>query len=307
MAARKSCTHLTWAEAKGKVGGSTSSKSKAISKKVPHHQILAQKIISKQEGEQGPTISRAKLRRSQREDEKAASIKAAAREAEKEERRNRKVKPHELAQDRMLEIVKNLQATSSVVIFEEEESNNSKESIMEIKECKEMQLDEVMALEAIYADTNDFLVSDSSRLEDLREIREILFADDDDQNSIESFIQHPPISFYIQFRIDDYREDTETSLVAYIILSVSLPPRYPMGATPRFELSDIMIVDKTDLCSPDKTLETLAFLDQEKLLDDLRKQAEMVLPDPCVYEAATWLTENVFDAALQMRTHGSLA
>lgn len=307
MAARKSCTHLTWAEAKAKVGGSSNSKSKSTiqTKKVPHNQILAHKIIAKQE-QDGPTISRAKLRRAQREDEKAAAAIAAAREAEKEAQRNRKVKLHELARDRMMEIAKNLQA-SGVVCTEEEQSSHSQESIAEIKECKEMQLDELMALEAIYADTNEFLVSDASQLEQLQEIREALFEDDGNQSAIESFVQHPPISLHIQFSVDDYREkEPEMSLVAYVILSVSLPPRYPLGGKPLFELSDIMIVDKTTECSPDKTLESVAFLDETKLLDGIYKQAESVLPDPCVYEVATWLSENIFDAGLQMRTHASL-
>ncbi len=48
MAARNSCTHITWGEAKSKDNpGGNGKKVKAPPKKLPHNQILAAKIMAK--------------------------------------------------------------------------------------------------------------------------------------------------------------------------------------------------------------------------------------------------------------------
>jgi hypothetical protein len=173
-----------------------------------------------------------------------------------------------------------------------------------------MQLDEIMALEAIYADTDEFLVSDASRLEEMRETRETLFADEDDEAALCSLVRHPPLSFTIQLTIDDPRQsvdDSDMELVGSILLSVELPPLYPFaGPPPRFDFKDIMVTDKTAVCSPDKAPESLAFLDENKLREAMLKEATEILPDPCVYEVVTWLSENAFEF-LQMRTHANLS
>lgn len=301
---------MTWAEAKAKSnpGGSNGTKAKVQTKNVPHNQILAQKIIAKQGGPKEKTISKAKLRRAQREDEKAAAAIAAAREEEIRERRSRTVKPHEVAKERMAKIAQDLQKLS--LSAESLWDANSMEQMNEIKECRDMQLDEIMALEAIYTGTDEFLVSEASRLEELREIRDALSADEEDETALRSFVEHPPLSFSIQLTVEDTREDAEPEmdLVASIVLSVKLPSHYPLqGATPDFQLSDIMITDKNAVCSPDKTLESLAFVDQKKLLNDMVKEATLLLPDPSVYEIVTWLSENAFEESLQMRTHALIS
>jgi hypothetical protein len=44
-----------------------------------------------------------------------------------------------------------------------------------------------------------------------------------------------------------------------------------------------------------KVLATLAILDEGGLVCGFLARAAECLPDPCVYEAATWLTESAFD------------
>jgi hypothetical protein len=317
MAARKSCTKFTWAEAKSKTpgGGSSSGGSKAPPKKTPHNKILAEKIIAKSGDPQERTLSKARVKRAQREDEKATAAIAVAKEERDRERRSRTVKPHEQARERMTELALKLQKASLKDDDDDNDKLNAgdKEKWNEIKECKEMQLDEIMALEAIYADTDEFLVSDASRLEEMRQTRETLFDDEDDEAALRALVRHPPLSFSIQLTIDidnsrqSVDDDSHMELVGSILLSVELPPLYPFaGSPPRFDFTDIMVTDKTAVCSPDKAPESLAFMDETKLREGMLKEATEILPDPCVYEVVTWLSENAF-AFLQIRTHAILS
>lgn len=314
MAARKSCTHLTWAEAKSKAGGSSGGGggTKKNLKNVAHSKILADKIIAKSGTPQEKTISKAKLKRAQREDEKAVAAIQAAKEERERERRSRTVKPHEQAILRMKELAKQTQTLSLKNGIDENArlwDSSCMDKMNEIKECKEMQLDEIMALEAIYAESEEFLVLDASQLEEAREFRERLFSDDGDEAALRALVTHPPIAFAVQLRIDDSSgqcSDSDLELVASILLKVEFPARYPLQSeVPRFYFQDIMITDKKAVCSPDKSLESLAFLDEAKLLEAMLKEASELLPDPCVYEVVTWLSENAF-TWLEMRTHATI-
>merc|ERR1712194_662255 len=102
---------------------------------------------------------------------------------------------------------------------------------------------------------------------------------------------------------DDYRGDDnehEMDLNVLILMRVTLPPLYlnsEGSQTPVWEFLDVMVMDKKFFCSADKPLESLAWLDEQKLKDAMNSEAqESLLPYPCVYESVvTWLSENVYD------------
>ena len=60
----------------------------------------------------------------------------------------------------------------------------------------------------------------------------------------------------------------------------------------------------TAVCSsPDKPLASLAYLEETKLQDAPKMEAEQILPDLCAYEVpVSWLPENLF-GCVTMHTH----
>lgn len=316
MAARKSCTHLTWAEAKNKsgIGGPKGAGGKGKPKGMTHNQVLAQKIISKQLATEGNLVGKKSLRKQTRDDVKAAAVLAAAKEERDRERRERTVRPYELAQERQTELAKGLQSSST-----SDDNNNSNttgdvDTMKEIAECKGMQLDELMALEAIFADTGEYGVCEATRLEDLQQTHESYLEDEDSESVLQTLVDHPAISCTIQLTVPDEMgilkppEDTTTTttmeFVAFVVVHVTLPATYPnAGTAPTIQIHDCMVADKNAVCSPDKPLETLAYLDETKLQEALAEEIQGILPYPCIYEAGvTWLTENIY-TYLELRAH----
>jgi hypothetical protein len=311
---------MTWAEAKAKsgVGGGGGGKKKAPPKNVSHNQILAQKIITKQQQSSGSsgaetTISRKDLRKAARDDERAAAAIQAAKEERERERLNQKVRPSEQAKERMAELSRKL-AESSITSNHHENNKNQwdasdLEKMKQIAECRQIQLDEITALDAIFADTDEFRILQCCRIDEMREKCENYLNDDDNQSLLEAVVKHPDISLSIQLTIDDEgsRNDDGMALVASILLSISLPALYPLySETPIFKLEDIMITDKNAENSPDKPLESLGFLDEKTLMASLNDEATKLLPDLCVYEVGVgWLTENAFKS-FEMRAHAIL-
>lgn len=307
MAARKSCTKLTWDEAKAKVGGSNAytEKKKPIPKNINHGDALTAKVIAKN-GASQQELSQHKslLKKARREEERAAAA-AAKREEERErERADQVVKPHEQARERLKEL-----ALQQVVAFLAPETSSTTTNdfdlseMKQIAECKQMQLDEIMALEAIFADTEEFLVSEASNLEDLREKIEEYQMDEEKEVLLRSVAEHPPVSLYLQLTLDG-----DIDLVASVLLHVTYPQLYPLGgSTPHYEIDYFMVTDRTAVCSADKPLESLAYLEETALRDALKTESGQILPDPCVYEVAvSWLSDNLFDF-VTMHTHGQHA
>ena len=315
MAARKSCTTLSWAEAKTRSGVGSDSKgikkNKEVLRKQDHGAVLAAKIIKKQGGDAASADNK-KLEKAYRKlEEKNAAI-AAKREEEREMKRLaslQEVKPYDMAKDKLSEIMLQLReketdnlpkvdTCSSAGDLNQEESNKEK-----IAECKQMQADEIMALEAMIPE-EDFIVSNASKFSDLKEKLE--------QMDNDSVVKHPPISFLIKLDIDDYRYEkgegeADMALNALVLIRVTLPPLYlnsEDSQAPVWDFEYVMVTDKNAFCSADKPLESLAWLNESDIKEAMTKHAEEVLlPYPCVYEVAvTWLSENIF-SYLNMYPH----
>ena len=304
MAARKSCTHLTWADAK-KVGGSNGAGGKKIiPKNTDHGKALTAKVIAKNTS-QSDISNKKTLQRRERRDEEIAAAAAAKRAEEREiQRLERLVKPFEQANERMIELAKKLQQ-EQVSVSEIDMSNYSIADMQKVAECRELQLNEIMGLEAIYADTHELLVSRSSDLETLQQYIENWQMDDDNEQTLEVILRHPPSSFTIQLTVDGACEsdggndDMNTmNITALLLLRVTLPALYPFdeNSVPVFDFEYFIATDRDAVCNPDKSIETLAHLEEYKLKDALKEEAKQILPDPCVYEVVTsWLIERLFD------------
>ena len=320
MAARNSCTHLTWADAKDKTSSSTGGgggKKPLIPKKIDHGKALTAKIISKnsntsqsdRNNEQKTLLKRIKR------DEERSLIAASKRSAEKErERKERLVKPFEQANERMMELAKKLQQKKEKSAGDDNDSDNnpmdpSIAEMQRVAECRELQLNEVLGLEAIYADTNELLVSHSSDLESLQQHIEQWQVDDSNEHVLKAIGHSPPVSFTLQLTVDgkchsDASDDNHNNstnsreLAASLLLRVTLPALYPLDETsvPVFDVAYFIVTDREAVCNPDKALETLAHLEEGILKDALIIEAKLILPDPCVYEVVTsYLQEHLFD------------
>ena len=299
MAARKSCTHLTWAEAKANTGSAAVKKNKGVLRKQDHGQVLAAKIIAKE----GGGVDDRKLRKAyQKQEEKAAAI-SAKRQEERELKRLaslQEINPYDSAKEKVAVLLA-VKATDDIPhldLLAEGVDLDNEDTQTRIAECKQMQVDELMALEAMIPQ-KDFVLSDASQLS---ELREKLLENDS------RVAYHPPISFIIQLDIDDYRDtNDDMKLNALVLLRVTLPPLYQSSEgsqTPLWEFEHVMVTDKTAKCSADKPVESLAWLDTNEIQRAMSKYAqEDLLPYPCVYEVAvTWLSENIFEF-LNMHPH----
>jgi hypothetical protein len=302
MAARNSCTKLTWNEAKVKAGGANGKKTvkQPNFKNIDHGRVLAAKVIAKSDGRGVDDIvkDRQAARRARKDEQRSAQLQSQRDEA-KELQRQVTVKPFEQAQEKLAELAIEQQAQPqqiNPISSNGGGDDDSSNDLQHIAECKQLQLDELLALEAIYADTDTYLVNDACRLDDLRQLVEDWQDNDNNQALLRSIAQHPPLSFTISLTVED--PSGETELVAYVLLQVTFVPKYPLhdGATPTFHLVYFLVTDKTLVVSANKPLESLGYLNEDTLLPAFSNEAEQLLPDPCVYELASmWLTEHLFD------------
>jgi hypothetical protein len=319
MAARNSCTHITWGEAKSKDNpGGNGKKVKAPPKKQPHNQILAQKIMAKNGFSVGEERKIQKAYRKQEGKVEAASAKHEEARELKRLASLQEVRPYDQAKQKLIERALELQQkplpeSTLTSALTDSDSNDSVaielDELMQIAECKEMQINEILSLEAMMPD--DFFVSTASNMPELQEkLDELSQAEPDDETLLRSIAEHAPLSFLLKLEIDEGMSSSDLSngemeLVALILLRVTPPPLYPSSAPPRWDFESVMVTDKLAMCSADKPLESLAFLDEKRLQQALLEQAEEILPYPCVYEiGVTWLSEQVFEF-LQLQAHVS--
>lgn len=321
MAARNSCTHITWSEAKNKdPGGGNGKKAKAPPKKQPHNQILAAKILAKNGFSAG---DERKIQKAYRKQEGKAVAASAKHEEEREVKRLaslQEVRPYEQAKQKLFELALELQqkplpplplpeSTLTLTLTDSDSNAIELDELTKIAECKEMQINEILSLEAMMPE--DFLVSTASNVPELQQKLDALNeTDPGDETLLCSIAKHPPVSFILKLEIDEQSNTTDLSngemeLVTLILLRVTPSPLYPSSAPPRWDFESVMVIDKLAMCSADKPLESLAFLDEKRLQQALLDKAEEILPYPCVYElGVTWLSEQVFEF-LQLQAHVS--
>jgi hypothetical protein len=298
MAARSSCTHLTWSEAKTRAGeGSGGGGKKKAGPKMSHDQILCEKIIKKAgySKEKDKIADRQAARVARKEMEYIQKVENKRKEEKERKLLEQIVKPYEQARDQMKESAQQRQheaniPTISVHDFDLQEELKVEE-LRVIVECKRTQLDELLALEAIYMDQDIFLISEACQVGELREKMEEL--NEGEETALRSIAQYPPISFSLQLIIHD---PNGGDLEACLLLNVEYPLVYPeRDTTPIFEVIYCMVTDMTKVCSANKPLKSSGYFQKPQLLDAMKSEAQTILPYPCVYEVvATWLPEHLF-------------
>ena len=192
----------------------------------------------------------------------------------------------------------------------EEGGGASHEALCEMAEGRRAQLDELECLAAMFPD-EFLLLTPTDAIEALRERLEAIGEDaaSADAAAMVEVARGPPLEFALLLTAHGARKppaaDTPDEaadgadapapipLVASILLRVGFPPRYP-HVPPTVGIEDSMVVTTAAL-PPTKVLTSLAVLDEGALLSEFGRVAEEILPSPCVYEAASWLTENAFD------------
>ena len=321
MAARKSCTHMTWAEAKSKSAGANHDGSKQKKKpviQVSHADALTNKIVRKNSAPSD--FTNAELRRAKKQEEKAVALAAKMaeeREAQRREREGRTVCPTDLAQERMTAETtkrrKRAMPTPTTSATMSTSKGDERLDATQIAQCREMQLDELAALEAIYAESDEYVLADDADIDGLRERIEQWQGDGEGgvgDDLVSSIVQHPPTRFWLQLVVEDETNAMGTEqgvdLVATVLLQVMLSPSYPEASVPTMEVAYFCATDRNAQMSVDKALESLVHLEEDRLLQALTEQAQQVVPMPCVYEvAATWLPDHLFEYC-KLRTHAQL-
>lgn len=203
-------------------------------------------------------------------------------------------KAHELAKARMAllaeELAEELQGLSVG-----EELPDSEDELRELAECRRAQLQELEMVQAMFPDET-LLCCAEADIEALRAALEVLDAEADDVAALQAVAVLPPLELCMQLTVEDHRPEASAakSLVMALLLRVRLPPRYPQ-AQPVVLVEDAMVTDAAAVLSADKTLSTLAVLDDSALTEAMLQQAAAVLPDPCVYEMVNWMGEHAFE------------
>ena len=195
----------------------------------------------------------------------------------------------------------------------------SVEELRTLVECRRSQLQELELLEAMFID--ELLFNDPAGVAALRELVEALDDDDDDDpEALRAVAMHPPLGFTLQMTVPDSRapvdevssaeggadggeggssdgtKPEQRLKVASLLLRVGFPPSYPtQGTPPLLFIEDVMIVDADAELASDKTLQTLATLEEDRLIAAMTAQAAEHQPDPCIFEMATWATEHAFE------------
>jgi len=221
---------------------------------------------------------------------------------------------HVLARTRMAELALALQGLDPMAAGAGSSSEQgggstlSHEQLWTIAEGRRAQLVELECLQALFPD-EFLLLTPADAVSALRARCEALGHDvaSADAAALQEVAAHRSLEFVLQLtaygergQAADGEEDGEAAarpavaLVASILLRVRFPPEYPQAAPPEVSVEDSMVTTQAPL-PQNKVLATLAILDEGGLVCGFLARAAECLPDPCVYEAATWLTESAFD------------
>ena len=223
---------------------------------------------------------------------------------------------HVLARARMADLAETLEsltlqtATDGAGTSSSSNSEEDASSLWAAFERRRSQLEELECLEAMFVD--EFrLVTSVEAVAALREQCESLGDDagSADVNVLRTVVEHSPLEFSLQLTAngerskpveaaassadDEEAKEVSIPMVASILLRVTFPREYP-SVPPSFHVEDAMVTTQEHMAR-DKMLATRATVQEEALCKGMREKAEESLPDPCVFEAATWLIESAFE------------
>lgn len=311
MAARKSCTHLTWSEAKSKDGsgpGVVKKKGEKPKKLNPTEKMIAKHSVPPDEQKRNKAAMQAQERHqaklAQLADQKNAERKLRAQKAN--------IRPVEQARERQQKRAQSVLASNKLPNVPTAITTTTDDDELElIVQCKEMQLSETAALEAIFVDSDDCRMCPQSQ----RDALEAACCCADDVTTTPSTRQsviarHPPLSYVLRMEIEDEERvlSADWELVAFLLLQVTIPPSYPLlevsnsdddainMVLPRVDLISFECYDKNLEMNPDKVMDSMALLRTDTFLQAMREQMKSILPDLVVYEACvTWSTEHLWE------------
>jgi len=265
MAARKSCTHLSWSEAKARSGLGIV-KNKKVLRKQDHGQLLAQKVIAKHRVEsmdkkeakaERKMVSKLEFKAQQREQERIQ----ARQEAQKD------VRPYDRAKEQCESVFR--KAVEAV---------ESKMHTKMLLDVYQMQVDELRALEAMIPEP-DLAISPS-----LDEVEELIANESTSLPILTCFL-----------RIECNQEDRN----CLILVRLEFPSTYldeDHAVAPLVSIPYCMVTDPTEYCSPDKPLQSLLHVRMDDCIQGLDTTCRQEwTPYPCVYASMEWLQEHMWD------------
>ena len=319
MAARKSCTHMTWAEAKAKSGIATGSKVKTqVGGKSgkDHAAVLAAKIMAKNGPDEDEKIRDRQAAKQAYKDKQRQEQLTAQREAEKEHQRlEGMIKPHDMAVERLQQLAEEYRthpspfSSLSHPVDTNDEEEDDEDIVNLICESKQLQVDEIIALQAIYADTDNLTMSDLSssghdgndQLETLQAILEEWQLDPEEEVLRRNVVDQSPISFTLKWIQEDPTTNSgDDSFVAHMLFHISFPNDYPLRTTPPvIKVVWFLLTQKSTTVAANKPLDSCSMgtLDEQGLILAMSDHAkELLLGMPTVYALLdTFLLEHLFD------------